>query len=114
MARARTTTDVFNAIAESQRRQILELLIEGEQTVNYIAEKLDMRQPQASKHLRVLREVDLVNVHQNGKQRFYTLHSQALKPMFDWLLPFERLLKERHDRLEDYLEKLQNGEQTND
>ncbi|MEM7118958.1 MAG: metalloregulator ArsR/SmtB family transcription factor [Chloroflexota bacterium] len=110
MARARTTSDVFNAVAEPQRRQLLELLIAGEQTVNDIAKKLDMRQPQASKHLRVLREVDLVRVRQEGKQRFYTLESSGLKPMFDWLMPFEQLLQERYDRLDTYLQQLQHGE----
>lgn len=104
MARARTTSDVFNAVAEPQRRQLLELLIAGEQTVNDIAEKLDMRQPQASKHLRVLREVDLVRVRQEGKKRIYTLQSSGLKPMFDWLMPFEQLLQERYDRLDTYLQ----------
>ena len=111
MARARTTSDVFNAIAEPQRRQLLELLIAGEQTVNDIAKKLDMRQPQASKHLRVLREVDLVRVRQEGKKRIYTLQSSGLQPMFDWLMPFEQLLQERYDRLDTYLQQLQHGEQ---
>lgn len=121
MARARTTSDIFNAVAEPQRRQILALLRGGELTVTEIAEQLDMRQPQASKHLRVLREVDLVRVRGEGKQRYYALHSDALKPMFEWLLPFERLWQERYARLDRYLEQLQqednkgdknNGEET--
>ena len=73
-----------------------------------------MRQPQASKHLRVLREVDLVRVRREGKQRIYVLQSSALQPMFDWLMPFERLLQERYDQLDDYLQQLQQGEQTDD
>lgn len=111
MARAQTTSDVFNAVAEPQRRQVLELLINGEQTVNDIAEKLDMRQPQASKHLRVLRTVELVTVRQEGKQRFYMLQSGALQPMLDWLVPFEHMLQARYDRLDNYLERLQQEEQ---
>lgn len=93
---------------------MLELLIGGEQTVNDIAQRLDIRQPQASKHLRVLREVELVHVRQEGKQRIYTLQSQALQPMLDWLVPFEHMMQARYDRLDSYLQQLQHGEQTDD
>lgn len=114
MARLPTTADAFNAIAEPQRRAILTLLIGGERSVNEIAAALDMKQPQTSKHLRVLSEVDLVRVRKDGKQRYYSLQSEALQPVFQWLLPFERLWQERFDRLDDYLEILQREEQKNE
>ena len=107
MARLSTTTDVFNAIAEPQRRAILSLLVHGEQSVNDIAEALELRQPQTSKHLRVLNEVDLVSVRKEGKQRIYRLQGEALKPIHDWVSTFEQTWNERFDRLEVYLEKLQ-------
>lgn len=114
MARLATTADAFNAIAEPQRRAILTLLIHGEQTVGEIADALDLKQPQTSKHLRVLSEVDLVRVRKEGRQRLYSLQTEALKPVFTWLLPFERLWQERFDRLDDYLKTLQHEEQTNE
>ena len=114
MARLATTTDVFNAVAEPQRRQILNLLVQGELSVNEIAEALDLKQPQTSKHLRVLREVGLVNVRTEGKQRVYQLQSERLKPIYDWLRPFEQLWQARLDRLEDYLNKLQNTGEKNE
>ena len=114
MARLTTTTDVFNAIAEPQRRAILSLLINGDRPVNAIAEALKIRQPQTSKHLRVLSEVDLVRVRKDGKQRIYSLQSEALTPVLTWLLPFEKLWQERYDRLDDYLKTLQGEEQKND
>lgn len=110
MARARTTSDVFNAVAEPQRREILELLRQGEQTVNDIAQHLQMRQPQASKHLRVLREVDLVRVRQDGKQRYYRLVAHNLKPVYEWSGGFAQLWQERLDQLDGYLEQLQAGD----
>lgn len=110
MARLATTTDVFNAIAEPQRRAILSLLRQGERSVNEIANALDFKQPQTSKHLRVLSEVALVDVRKEGKQRIYSLQSEALKPVFTWILPFEQLWQERYDRLDDYLQTLQNQE----
>ena len=114
MARAPTTSDVFNAIAEPQRRNILNLLAGGEMPVNEIAEALDLRQPQASKHLRVLKEVGLVSVRRQGKQRLYRLHGEALKPVHDWVQSFEHLWRERFDRLDDYLKTLQTQEETNE
>lgn len=109
MARLATTSDVFNAVAEPQRRHILDLLARGEQSVNEVARLLDMGQPQVSKHLRVLREVGLVSVRGSGKQRLYTLNGQALKPIHDWVKPFEQMWSERLDRLDDYLEELKKG-----
>ncbi|MCO5182912.1 MAG: metalloregulator ArsR/SmtB family transcription factor [Anaerolineae bacterium] len=114
MARQPTTADVFNAIAEPQRRAILNLLRDGELSVGDIADALDLKQPQTSKHLRVLSEVGVVSVRKDGRQRFYRLHGAALKPIFDWVMPFERLWQERFDRLDDYLKSLQREELTDD
>ena len=108
MARLATTSDVFNAIAEPQRREILNLLVQGERSVTEIVEALGLKQPQVSKHLRVLREVGLVRVREAGQQRFYQLNSAGLKPVHDWIKPFEYLWSERFDRLADYLNELQN------
>ena len=110
MARKATTSDVFNAVAEPQRRQILDLLAQGEMSVNDIAAALGVRQPQASKHLRVLREVGLVDVHEEGKQHFYRLHGAGLKPIHDWVQSYEHLWNERLDRLAAYLTELQTKE----
>jgi DNA-binding transcriptional ArsR family regulator len=107
MARSATTSDPFNAVAELRRRQILELLAQGEQSVNDIAESLGIRQPQASKHLSVLKQVGLVSVRGVGQQRLYKLNAEALKPIHDWVTPFERLWNERLDRLDEYLRELQ-------
>lgn len=107
MARSATTADVFNAVGEPQRRQILELLAQGEWSVNDIAGALGLHQPQASKHLRVLRKVGLVSVREDGKQRLYRLNAGGLKPLHDWVKPFERFWSESFDRLDEYLEELQ-------
>ena len=111
MARAPTTSDVFNAIAEPQRREILELLATGELSVNEIAEALDLQQPQTSKHLRVLRTVELVSVRSEGKQRLYSLRGQALQPIHDWVNSLERTWRARFDRLDDYLQQIQSQPQ---
>jgi DNA-binding transcriptional ArsR family regulator len=114
MARLPTTSDVFNAIAEPQRREILNLLAQGELSVNEIVAALRLKQPQVSKHLRVLRAVGLVSVREVGQQRLYRLNSDRLKPVSDWVKPFERLWSERFDRLADYLNELQNKGEKND
>ncbi|MFN8453194.1 MAG: metalloregulator ArsR/SmtB family transcription factor [Anaerolineae bacterium] len=114
MARLPTTSDVFNAIAEPQRREILNLLAQGELSVNEMVEALRLRQPQVSKHLRVLREVGLVSVREARQQRFYQLNSAGLKPVHDWVKPFEQLWNERFDRLADYLNQLQNKGENNE
>lgn len=111
MARSATTSDVFNAVAEPQRRQILNLLAQGERSVSDIAAALDFRQPQASKHLRVLREVGLVRVRGAGQQRLYALDAQHLKPIFDWVSAFERFWNQRFDGLAAYLAEIQAQEQ---
>lgn len=107
MARLPTTTDVYNAIAEPQRRDIINLLKKGELPVNDIADLLGMKQPQTSKHLRVLKEVGLVSVRKEGKQRLYKLHSKELKPVYEWVQSFEQLWSERFDQLDEYLTRLQ-------
>lgn len=112
MARMATTADVFNAVAEPQRRQILDLLAQGEMSVNDIAAALGVRQPQASKHLRVLREVGLVSVREDGKQHFYQLHGAGLKPIYDWVQTYEHLWNARLDRLAAYLGELQRKGET--
>jgi DNA-binding transcriptional ArsR family regulator len=110
MARSSTTSDVFNAIAETQRRQILDLLAGGERSVNDVAAQLGMRQPQASKHLRVLKEVGLVSVREAGQQRLYRLNGEGLKPIYDWTMTFERFWQESFDRLDEYLRVIQTRE----
>lgn len=110
MARSPTTSDVFNAIAEPQRRRIIDLLAQGERSVNGIVEALDMKQPQVSKHLRVLSEVGLVSARDAGRQRLYSLNSERLRPIYEWVTPFERSWRESYERLDDLLEKLQQKE----
>ncbi len=107
MARASTTSDAFNAIAEPHRREILQLLTRGEKSVNDIARSLQLKQPQTSKHLRVLKEVDLVRVRGSGQQRLYYLNPEGLKPVHDWMTTFEQFWNESLDRLEAYLKELQ-------
>jgi DNA-binding transcriptional ArsR family regulator len=106
MARAATTSDVFNAIAEPQRRQILVLLRGGERPVNELAEELGLTQPGASKHLRVLREVGLVRDRKAGKQRLYCLDARRLRPVHAWAGGFERFWNESFERLDAYVQDL--------
>jgi DNA-binding transcriptional ArsR family regulator len=114
MARAATTTDAFNAVAEPRRRQILDALAEGERPVNDLVRLLGLAQPQVSKHLRVLREVGVVAVRSEGRQRLYRLNGHALKPIHDWLEPYEQLWADRFDRLDAVLEELKQEEQGDD
>jgi DNA-binding transcriptional ArsR family regulator len=95
MARAATTTDAFNAVAEPRRRQILDLLAAGERPVNDLVERLGLAQPQVSKHLRVLREVGLVHVRDEGRRRLYRLNAEPLKPIHDWLNGYEQAWNDR-------------------
>jgi DNA-binding transcriptional ArsR family regulator len=106
MARAATTADAFNAVAEPRRRQILDVLIDGERPVNDLVRLVGLAQPQVSKHLRVLREVGAVDVRQEGRQRLYRLNGHALKPIYDWVESYERSWSERFDRLDAVLEEL--------
>ena len=114
MARAATTTDAFNAIAEPRRRQILDLLAGGERPVNDLVEALGLAQPQVSKHLRVLREVDVVAVREDGRRRLYSLNGSALKPIHDWVKNYEGLWSDRFDQLDAVLEELKNKEDDDD
>ncbi len=111
MARAATTSDVFNAIAEPQRRHILVLLREGERPVTELAEELRMTQPGASKHLRVLREVGLVQDRKAGKQRLYGLDAEGLRAVHEWTGGFEQFWNESFDRLDDYVQDLERTRQ---
>jgi DNA-binding transcriptional ArsR family regulator len=107
MARSSTTSDVFNAVAEAHRREILDALIAGEKAVGSIVDDLSMSQPQVSKHLRVLGEVGLVRCRAEGRRRLYSVEPTRLRPMHEWLDKFERATNERLDRLDDYLDELQ-------
>ncbi len=113
MARAATTTDAFNAVAEPRRREIVDLLAAGERPVGDLVRELGLGQPQVSKHLRVLREVGLVDVRDQGRQRLYRLNGLALKPIHDWVSSYERLWSERFELLDDVLRDL-NKEQRDD
>jgi DNA-binding transcriptional ArsR family regulator len=106
MARAATTADAFNAVAEPRRRQILDVLAGGELPVNDLVRRLGLGQPQVSKHLRVLREVDVVAVRDEGRQRMYRINGPALKPIYDWVKSYERSWSQRFDQLGVVLEEL--------
>ena len=111
MARAATTADAFNAVAEPRRRDILRVLAGGERAVNDLVSELGVAQPQVSKHLRVLREVGAVDVRDAGRQRLYRLNAPALKPIYDWVKEYEHLWEERFERLDAVLEDLKKEEQ---
>jgi DNA-binding transcriptional ArsR family regulator len=110
MARAATTTDVFNAVAEPRRRQILDVLAGGERPVNDLVRVLGLAQPQVSKHLRVLRAVGAVQVRDHGRQRLYRLDGRALKPIHDWVRHYEDSWSERFGELDAVLDELQQPE----
>jgi DNA-binding transcriptional ArsR family regulator len=111
MARAATTADAFNAVAEPRRREILDALAGGERPVNDLVRQLGLAQPQVSKHLRVLREVGAVDVRDEGRQRLYRVNGHALKPIHDWVKNYERSWSERFDRLGVVLEDLKQKEE---
>ena len=110
VARASTTSDVFNAVADVHRREILDALITGEKPVGAIVSDLSMSQPQVSKHLRVLSEVGLVKCRADGRRRLYRLEPGRLRPLHEWLARYERVLNARFDRMDDYLNDLQGKE----
>ena len=110
MARAATTADAFNAVAEPRRRQILDALSGGEKPVNDLAQMLCLSQPLVSKHLRVLREVGLVEKRDVGRQRVYRLDGHPLKPIHDWVKSYEQSWSQRFDRLDVVLQELKNME----
>lgn len=110
MARAATTTDVFNAVAEPQRRAILDALAGGERPVGELVHGLALPQPQVSKHLRVLREVGAVSVREEGRRRLYRVNGRALKPIHDWIRGYEQLWTDRFDALDGVLAELRTRE----
>ena len=114
MPRAATTTDAFNAVAERRRRQILDLLAGGERPVTDLVTELGVAQPHVSKHLRVLREVGLVAVRDEGRRRIYRLNGRPLKPIHDWLKAYERTWNEAFEALDDVLEDLKEKERGDD
>ncbi|HEY1970334.1 MAG TPA: metalloregulator ArsR/SmtB family transcription factor [Pseudonocardia sp.] len=114
MARAATTTDAFNAVAEPRRRQILDLLAGGERPVNDLVAQLGLAQPLVSKHLRVLREVGLVEVRDSGRQRLYRLNGRPLRPIYDWVRGYQQTWSERFERLDDVLAELAEMEKSDD
>ncbi len=111
MARAAAASDVFNAIAEVHRREILDALVAGERPVGELVDELRLAQPQVSKHLRVLSDAGLVKCRAEGRQRLYRLDHEHLRPVHDWLEKYEQSWNERLDRLDDYLSDLQGKEQ---
>jgi DNA-binding transcriptional ArsR family regulator len=110
MARAATTTDAFNAVAEPRRRQILDVLADRELPVNDIVDAVGLAQPHVSKHLRVLRQVGAVAVREDGRRRLYRLNGEALKPIHDWVSNYERLWSDRFDQLDAVLTELKEEE----
>ncbi|UZX04302.1 ArsR family transcriptional regulator [Arthrobacter sp. CDRTa11] len=110
MARAATTADAFNAVAEPRRREILDALTGGERPVNELVDLLGLAQPHVSRHLRVLREVGAVEVRDEGRQRLYRLNPEALKPIHDWVAGYQHLWEERFELLEGVLEDLKDQE----
>jgi DNA-binding transcriptional ArsR family regulator len=111
VARAATTTDAFNAVAEPRRREILDALADGERPVNDLVALLGIAQPQVSKHLRVLRAVGVVEVRDEGRRRLYRLNGHALKPIHDWISNYERLWSDRFGQLDVVLEDLKRKDQ---
>src|SRR6266487_4845718 len=109
VARSSTTSDVFNAVAEARRREILDALMAGEKAVGAIVNDLSMSQPQVSKHLRVLSEVGLVRCRADGRRLLYRLQPARLRPLHEWVAKYERAWNDRMDRLDDYLKELQEG-----
>ena len=110
VARAATTADVFNAVAEPRRREILDVLMDGERPVGDLVAQLGLGQPQVSKHLKVLREVGLVDAREDGRQRVYRLNGHGLKPIHDWVSNYERTWSERFDALDVVLDELKEKE----
>ena len=111
MARAATTADTFNAVAEPRRRAILDALADGERSVNDLVEQLGLAQPQVSKHLKVLREVRAVEVRDEGRRRLYRVNGEALKPIHDWVRTYEQTWSERFEQMDVVLDELKEQEE---
>jgi len=114
MARAATTTDAFNAVAEPTRRRILDLLAEGERPVHELVERLGLAQPQVSKHLRVLRKVGLVDAREDGRRRLYRLNPQPLRGIHDWVKRYQRSWEARFLALDEVLTEMGGKEDDDD
>jgi DNA-binding transcriptional ArsR family regulator len=114
MARAATTADAVNAVAEPRRRQILDALGDGELSVNEVVRRLGLGQPQVSKHLRVLREVGVVEARDDGRRRLYRVNGTALRPIHDWVGSFERLWTDRFEALDAVLDEMNETEGVHD
>ena len=114
MARTPTTHDPFNAVAEPKRRQVLAVIGAEELSVNEIVERLGWNQPMVSKHLKVLKHVGLLSERRVGRQRIYRVNAERLRPIFDWVTPFEQFWNERFDRLDKVLQEMQKKENQND
>lgn len=106
MARTPTTHDPFNAVAEPKRRQLIQAMGAQELSVNEIVKRLGWNQPSVSKHLGVLKQVGLVSERRVGRQRLYRVNAERLKPIFDWVTPFEKYWVDRFERLDDVLKKM--------
>jgi DNA-binding transcriptional ArsR family regulator len=108
MARAATTSDAFNAVAEPRRREILNYLALQERPVGDIVDALEMEQPSVSKHLRVLREVGLVNVRRDGRKMLYRTNAEAIRPLHEWTETFERFWRHQLSRIKERAEEKNN------
>jgi DNA-binding transcriptional ArsR family regulator len=106
MARTPTTHDPFNAVAEPKRRQVLEALGTRELSVNDLVELLGWNQPSVSKHLGVLKQVGLVSERRAGRQRLYRVNGERLRPIYEWVVPFEKYWSESFERLDQVLEQM--------
>jgi DNA-binding transcriptional ArsR family regulator len=106
MSRAATTTDVFNAIAESRRRDILSYLAASERPVGDIVVALELEQPSVSKHLRVLRDVGLVRARRDGRRILYRTNADAIRPLNEWAATFERYWQHQLNRVKERAEKM--------
>ena len=110
MARAATSSDVFNAVAEPNRRVLLGCLSGGERAVGWLADETGLGQPSVSKHLRVLKEVGLVAMRREGRRRLYRLEAEAMRPMHDWVRTFDRYFERQLERIKERAESTRQGE----
>jgi len=104
MPRAATTSDAFNAVAEPRRREILNFLALQERPVGDIVDSINLEQPSVSKHLRVLREVGLVNVRRDGRRMLYRTNAEAIRPLYEWTSMFERFWRHQLNRIKERAE----------
>jgi|HubBroStandDraft_6_1064221.scaffolds.fasta_scaffold378697_1 DNA-binding transcriptional ArsR family regulator len=114
MPRASTTSDAFNAVAEPRRRDILNYLILQERSVNEIVDSLNIEQPSVSKHLRVLKDVGLVNVRRDGRNMFYRTNAEAIRPLHEWTSRFERFWRHQLNQIKELAERNANKQQQPD